>query len=53
MSQRGCTPLDTPSIPCGYDRRLADIDKQVCRTSKTRNEHGIHKHPNQQGERVG
>ena len=34
MSQRGCTPLDTPLAPCGYDRRQADTDKQVCITSK-------------------
>ena len=47
--QRGATPL----APCGYDRRQADTDKQVCTTSKTRNEHGIYQHPNQQGERVG
>lgn len=53
MSQRGCTPLDTPFVPCGNDRRQADTDKQVCITSKTRNEHGIYQHPNQQGERVG
>ena len=37
MSQRGCTPLDTPLwtppfAPCGYDRRQADTDKQVCVT---------------------
>ncbi len=42
-----------PFAPCGYDRRQADTDKQVCITSKTRNEHGIYQHPNQQGERVG
>lgn len=53
MSQRGCTPLDTPFPPCGYDRRQAETNKQVCTTSKTRNEHGIYQHPNQQGERVG
>ena len=53
MSQRGRTPLDTPFAPCGYNRRQADTDRQVCITSKTRNEHGIHKHPNQQGERFG
>ena len=35
------------------NRRRTNIDKQVCRTSKTRNEYGIHKHSNQQGERVG
>lgn len=53
MSQRGCTPLNTPFAPCGYDRRQTDTDKQVCTTSKTRNRHGIYQHPNQQGERGG
>lgn len=32
MSQQGCTPLDTPFAPCGYDRRQTDTDKQVCTT---------------------
>ena len=36
MSQRGCTPLDTPFASCGYDRRQADTDKQVCITSKNK-----------------
>ncbi len=50
----GVAPLWTPPLaPCGYDRRQADTDKQVCMTSKTRNEHGIYQHPNQQSERVG
>ena len=34
-------------------RPQADGYRQtICRTKKTRNKHGIHKHPNQQGERV-
>ena len=40
MSQQGCTPLDTPLAPCGYDRKRTDTDKQVCTTSKTRNNMG-------------
>ncbi len=32
MSQRGCTTLDTPVCPCGYDRKQTDTDKQVCIT---------------------
>ena len=46
-------PLLVWLTPCGYDRKQTDTDKQICTTSKTRNKHGIHKHPNQQGERVG
>ena len=53
MSQRGYTPLDTPVCPVRHDRRRTDADKQFVEPKKTRNKHGIHKHPNQQGERVG
>ena len=53
MSQWGCTPLDTPVCPVRYDRRQADTDKTSLCNLKTRNEHGIYQHSNQQGERVG
>ena len=34
MSQRGCTPLDTPVCPVRHDRRRTDTDKQFVEPKK-------------------
>ena len=49
----GLHPSGHPRLPRAARPQADGYRQTICRTKKTRNKHGIHKHPNQQGERVG